>query len=193
MQINIKLFYKLIPLILVDMARPVQLPKITNLQNLCNVSFLQMSIAVIYKLILSFYIISRKNWGRNFIFCMMINMKIFYKLMVLFLMSLARQAQITKVKFAISLWYLKKEVRNEFRDLTAPAGWNITLTTCNMSNILPPLTLFLWHYGIHTSLFFISLIVCVETPTKVFCCQFCKIFKNNYFKELKSRCNNNSK
>ena len=33
-------------------------------------------------------------------------------------------------KFAMSLWHLKKEVRNEVRDLTVLAGWNTTPPIC---------------------------------------------------------------
>ena len=53
----ITLSYKLIPLIF-------KLPKITSLQNLCN--------------------ISRKKWGMTLIFCAMNNIKVFYKLMLSF-------------------------------------------------------------------------------------------------------------
>ena len=50
-------------------------------------------------------------------------------------------------KFAISLWHLKKEVRNEVRYLTLVAGSKITLTIYYTSNDLPPLPLFisLWN------------------------------------------------
>ena len=46
-------------------------------------------------------------------------------------------------KFAISLWNLQIEVKNEVRDLTALTGSNITLTIYYTSNVLPPLILFL--------------------------------------------------
>ena len=62
-------------------------------------------------------------------------------------------------KFAISLWHLKKEVRNEVRDLTVLAGSN-TFTICYTSNILPPLTHFLSQYGVHKKPF-LYLIICV--------------------------------
>ena len=62
-------------------------------------------------------------------------------------------------KFAISLWHLKKEVRNEVRDLTVLAGSN-TFTICYTSNILLPLTHFLSQYGIHKKPF-LYLIICV--------------------------------
>ena len=54
------------------------------------------------------------------------------------------------LKFAISLWHLKKEVRNEIRDLTALVDANATLTHCYTSNVLSPLMLFLPQYGIHS-------------------------------------------
>ena len=50
--------------------------------------------------------------------------------------------------------YLKKEVRNEVRGLTALAGSNTTLTIYYTSNVLPPWNLFLSQYGIHTKPFF---------------------------------------
>ena len=61
-------------------------------------------------------------------------------------------------KFVLSLLHLKKEVRNEVKDLTALAGSNATLTMYYTSNFLPPLNLFLSQYGIFVgiiSLFFI--------------------------------------
>ena len=61
MQIDLKLSYKLIPLILVAMARPAKLSKIISFQNCCKKKvrnevdfFVQMSIEVIYKLTFSF-------------------------------------------------------------------------------------------------------------------------------------------
>ena len=73
-------------------------------------------------------------------------------------------------KFAISFWHLKKEVRNEVRDLTALAGSNITLTIYYTFNVLPPLALFIFAL-FHTKLFFhlinclcnVSLIVIVSS------------------------------
>ena len=62
--------------------------------------------------------------------------------------------------FARSLWHLKEEVRKEVRDLDALVGSNTTLTICYASNVLPPLTLFLSQYGIHSKPFF-HLINCV--------------------------------
>ena len=48
------------------------------------------------------------------------------------------------------MWHLKKEVRNEVRDLTALAVSNIALTIYYTSNDLPPLPHFFSQYGIHT-------------------------------------------
>ena len=71
-----------------------KVPKITSLPYLCN--------------------ISRKGSKINDFFCMKINIKVFYKLVVLFLLVIARHAQSTQnYKFVISLQYLKKEGRDE--------------------------------------------------------------------------------
>ena len=43
---------------------------------------------------------------------------LFKKLILLFLMGLAKHGQSTPDKFSVSFWHLKKEVRNEVRDLT---------------------------------------------------------------------------
>ena len=64
-------------------------------------------------------------------------------------------------KFVISLWNIKKEVRNEVWDLIALAGLNATLTIYYTSHVLPPSTLFLTQCGIHTKIFFIWIIVSV--------------------------------
>ena len=45
-------------------------------------------------------------------------------------------------KFAMSLWHLKKEERNQVRDLTALPGSKAGLTIYYTFNVLPPLTLF---------------------------------------------------
>ena len=50
------------------------------------------------------------------------------------------------------LWYFKKEDVNEVKDLEL-AGSNTALTIYFTSNILPPLTLFFSHSGIHTKPF----------------------------------------
>ena len=82
--------------------------------------------------------ISRNNWAMK-LFCMLINMKVFCELTLLILMGLARACKKLSDKFTISLWHLKKEVRNEVRFLTALAGSNITLTMYYASNIVPPI------------------------------------------------------
>ena len=63
-------------------------------------------------------------------------------------------------KFAIYLLYFKEEVWDEVRDLTALAGSNTTLTIYYTSNVLPPFTLFLSQFRIHTKLF-LHLIICL--------------------------------
>ena len=48
------------------------------------------------------------------IFCMLINIKLSYRLILLIFVGMARHAQITQNnKFGISFWYLKKKVRVE--------------------------------------------------------------------------------
>ena len=61
-------------------------------------------------------------------------------------------------KFAISLWHLKKEVRNEISDLTALTGSNIALTVYHISNVLPPFTLFF--FSIPSLFFYMSNCLC---------------------------------
>ena len=80
-------------------------------------------------------------------------MKVFYKVIVLFLMGLDRHAQ-SICKFAISFDILRK-VRNEFRYLTAQAGSNTALTVHYTSSVLLPLTLFFLNMESMPSLFFI--------------------------------------
>ena len=48
-------------------------------------------------------------------------------------------------KLAISLWHLKKEVRNKVRDVTALAGSSTTLAIYYTPNVLPPLNLSIWN------------------------------------------------
>ena len=96
--------------------------KVTSMQCLCN--------------------ISRKNWVMKLMFCMLINMKFFCRLIV------------------ISLWHLKKEVKNEVRNLTALPASNTALTIYYVSRVFPPLTLSLTQYGIHTKPF-LHLISCL--------------------------------
>ena len=44
-----------------------------------------------------YFNISRKNWAMKLIFGMLLNMKVFYKLILFFLMGLTGDAQITQV------------------------------------------------------------------------------------------------
>ena len=46
-------------------------------------------------------------------------------------------------KFAMFLWHLKEEYRNEVRELTTLPGSKAGLTIYYISNVLPPLTLFI--------------------------------------------------
>ena len=66
----------------------------TSLQYLCN--------------------ISRKTWRMNLIFCVHINVKGFFKLLLSSYLCVVRHARVTQNnKFAISLQYLKKELSDE--------------------------------------------------------------------------------
>ena len=69
---------------------------------------------------------------------------------------MARNVQITQNnKFAKTLWY--SEIlhfgQGKARDLNALAGSNTTITIFYTFNVLPPLTLFLFQYGIYTKSF----------------------------------------
>ena len=96
-------------------------------------------------------------------FCMLINMKCFYKLMVLFFMGLARHTQSTLVNLLhlCDIWRKSgiKLGQYEIRDLTALAGSNTSLLIYYTSNVSSPLTL-LSQYGILT-MPFIHLINCL--------------------------------
>ena len=72
-----------------------------------------------------------------------------------------------QVKFAMSLWHLKKEDRNEVTDLTALPGSKAGLTIHYTFNVLPPLTLFFSYYGIHAKPF-LHLIVCITSSFLLF-------------------------
>ena len=106
--------------------------KITSMQYLCN--------------------IWRNNWVIKFMFCMLINTKVFYNLMLLFWWA-GQAYPKYQGKFAVSSWHLKKEVKIELRDLTALAGSNTTLMIYYESSVLPPFNIFLSQYGIHTKPF----------------------------------------
>ena len=84
MNININVSCKLISVFLVAIPRNAQSPKITVVQDLCN--------------------ISSKKAAMNLIFCMQVNIKLSYKLMLWILVGKASNAQSTqKNKFAKSL------------------------------------------------------------------------------------------
>ena len=116
--------------------------------------FVEMSITVIYKLILSFWWvqpgilkifkitnmqrlcnISRKNWVMKLMVCMLIKIKVFYRLIVIFLMGLARHAQITWVNLQYLCVILTKKSRMKLG--TALAGSCTTFTIYYTSNVLP--------------------------------------------------------
>ena len=64
--------------------------------------------------------ISRKTWGTKFIFCLLINAKISYMLIVSFWVCVASHAESTiNNKFAISLQYDKENVKDEVDFLSA--------------------------------------------------------------------------
>ena len=93
LQINIKDLFKLIPLFPVWMARHAQITQNKKFV-ICN--------------------ILRKKWVMKLIFCMQISMKVSYKLILWFLMGMVKHSQSSQnSKFAMSLQYLKKEVRDE--------------------------------------------------------------------------------
>ena len=90
-------------------------------------------------------------------FCMRIDMEVFYNLTILFLMCLARHAQSTHVNLQYLCDILKKEFRNEVRDLTARIGSSIVLTIYYTFHVLPLLTLFLSYLEFISSQFFTCL------------------------------------
>ena len=88
-QINIRVSFKWFYCFWWPWSGMPDVPKITSLQYLCN--------------------ISGKRWGINTIFCMTMS-KVFYKLVVSFLLVKTSHAQSRSVTY---LQYLKKEVRDE--------------------------------------------------------------------------------
>ena len=93
LQINIEVFYKLIPLIWLFVSRHAQ-----NTQN---------KFAYLCK-------ISRKTWRMKLIFCLQISTTIFSKFIALFFVCIVRSVQsIQYNKFTISLQYLKENVKDE--------------------------------------------------------------------------------
>ena len=64
--------------------------------------------------------ISSKTWGMKLIFCMQINVKVFYKIIVSLWVWVARHAQSTQNRnFAISLQYIMENVKDEIGFLPA--------------------------------------------------------------------------
>ena len=100
MQIKIEVFDKLyyhFGCVYRDMPK---VPKIRSLHILCN--------------------IFRKTWGMKLIFCLQINRYIFYKLIISVCLCIAKHVQSTQNnKFAISLQYLKENVKDEVDFLLA--------------------------------------------------------------------------
>ena len=103
MQINIKAFYNLILSILVFSARHAQGTQNKNFVYICN--------------------ISGKAWEMKSNLCLQINTKVFYKLIVWIWVCVPRHAQSTQNnKFAISLQYLKENVKDEVYFLPVDKG-----------------------------------------------------------------------
>ena len=91
-------------------------------------------------------------------FCMLINMKVFCKLIVLFLMGLARHAQMVLVNLQYLCDILRKKPIMKLV-LNCTDWFNTTLTIYYVSNVLPPLILFLSQYEAHTK-YFLNFINC---------------------------------
>ena len=97
MQINIEVFYKLIISILVGVITHNQSTQ-NNFTCLCNISMHAYFQA----------------WRMRLIFCLQINTKVFYKMIVSLWVFVARHVQSTENnKFKISLQYLKENVKDE--------------------------------------------------------------------------------
>ena len=62
--------------------------------------------------------ILRKKWMMKFVFCMQINIEVFYKVILSFWMSVTRHVQSTQISF-ISLQYLHKSMGDEVDFLPA--------------------------------------------------------------------------
>ena len=94
LQINSKVFYKLIASLWLCVAVMLKVPKITNKQYLWNILW--------------------NMWRMKFFFCLKITIKNVFKLILSFLMCLPRHDQITQNNnFTISLQYVKKEVSDD--------------------------------------------------------------------------------
>ena len=86
-------------------------------------------------------------------FCMLINMKVFYKLILLFLMGVVRHAQNTQASLHSLCDILGKKLGMKLRDLNVLTCSNTTPMLYYTSNVLSPLNLMLSQYGIHTKPF----------------------------------------
>ena len=93
MQINMKVFYKLMLSFWVYVSRHAQSTQNKKFTYLCN--------------------ISRKAWWIKLVFCLEINTKILYKLIVSFWVCVARHAQSIQDKFTMPLQYFKENVKDE--------------------------------------------------------------------------------
>ena len=106
LQINTKIFYKLIVSLWLCMARHPQ--SIQNNNFIISLQYL------------------KENVKDGVDFSLLIIVKRFFKVILSFLMCVARHAQITQnKKFAISLQYLKKEVNDEVDFLSAVKHENL--------------------------------------------------------------------
>ena len=103
---------------------------------------------------------SRKNWVMKLMFRMLINWYMSFTSWYCYFHGFDQSCPKYLGKFGMSLWYPKKEVRNEVRVMTALAGSTTTLTIYNTSNFLPTLNIFLSQYGIYTKSF-LHLINCL--------------------------------
>ena len=99
------------------------------------------------------------------IFCMKININVFYKLVISFLLVRAKydlvpsHVKITQVNMQYLCDILRKKSGIKL-EITALTGSNTALTIYYKSNVLPPSTVLLFQYGIHTKPF-LQLISCL--------------------------------
>ena len=138
-----------------------------------------MSITVYYKSILSFLVsvarhvegtqnnkcemplnISKRNWVMKLIFLHADKYEHLTQVDRITFCGFGQACPKYPGKFALSLWHLKKDVRNKVRDLTALIGSDTTLKIYYTFNVVPPSTLLLSQCGIHIKLF-LHLINCL--------------------------------
>ena len=128
MQIKIEVFYKMI----LPLSKMVRHPKwsiVKHAQSTQNKKFAYLCN------------ISRKTWGVKFIFCLQINTKVFYKLIVSLWVGVARHSQSTQNnKFAIPLQYLKENVKDEVDFLPADKFQRFLQIDDMCSSVMPKLT-----------------------------------------------------